>query len=263
MTVPGPTCPERRPRSMLGPRDRVPTAEPRPGRLATTIAFAVLLLAYGNGDAWVAMRRPRPLTAPVNLRHLSILLLSLVWARAEGLPGRELGVSRRGAGRSLGWGIALGVFASIPIRLFFMLPLAVNRAVTQPQLPVLSRRRLLMLLAGQFLLSTAVFEEVAFRGVLHAKLVRLFGVRRALLVGSGLFAAWHAVIAWHNVRQADLPRRMRPALYAAALATLFLAGLLFGALRHTTGHLAGGIIAHWAMVSTIVLALARTREGRE
>src|SRR5439155_24116369 len=103
-------------RGMPGDRDRLPIAESRPGQIATTLAFAALLLAYGNRDAWVAMQRPRPLSAPVNLRHLSILLLSLIWAWAEGLRGYELGVSRRGAARSLAWGIVLGALASIPIR---------------------------------------------------------------------------------------------------------------------------------------------------
>jgi membrane protease YdiL (CAAX protease family) len=114
-------------------------------------------------------------------------------------------------------------------------------------------------LTGQFLLSTAVFEEVAFRGVLHAKLVRLVGVRKALLIGSGLFSAWHAVITWHNLRQSNLPRRLFAPLYGAAMVVLFGAGLIFGGLREGTGHLAGSILAHWLMVTTIVLSVARVR----
>ncbi len=236
--------------------------EPRSSQLLTTAALAALMLVYSNGDAWLAMRRPRPITSPVNARHLAALLSTLLWASAEHLPAQEIGLSRRGVGRSLIWGFAAGALGSFPIRLFFALPIVVNRAVTQPQPPPLTSRRLVVLALGQMLLSTAVFEEVAFRGLLHAKLSRLFGVRRALLVGSVLFSAWHAVIAWHNVRSSTLPRKAQPAIYGAAMALLFAAGLLFGTLREATGHLAGSIVAHWLLVVSIVLAVARRPEVR-
>jgi membrane protease YdiL (CAAX protease family) len=109
-------------------------------------------------------------------------------------------------------------------------------------------------------LSTAVFEEIAFRGVLHAKLVRLLGVRRAVLAGSGLFAAWHAVIAWHNLHQAGLPRPIRTVSYLGAMAALFVAGVILGALRQMTGHVAGSIVAHWLMVVAIVCGVVRVRD---
>jgi membrane protease YdiL (CAAX protease family) len=226
---------------------------------ASTVALGAVLLAYANVDAWQAMRQAAPLASRVNLRHLSVLLVTLLWARAEHLPAQELGLHRAGLGRSLVWGAVIGTAASVPIRLFFLFPLVMNRAVTQPELHGLRPGHLLALLTGQFLLSTAVFEEVAFRGVLHAKLVRLVGVKRALLIGSGLFSAWHAVITWHNLRESNLPRRLFAPLYGAAMVVLFGAGLLFGGLRQGTGHLAGSILAHWLMVSTIVLSVARVR----
>ena len=58
----------------------------------------------------------------------------------------------------------------------------------------------------------AVFEEVAFRGVLHAKLTRHVGATRALAIGGGVFAAWHGVITWYNLRRSNLPRRRFPLL---------------------------------------------------
>lgn len=234
---------------------------------APTVGLGIVLLAYANGDAWFATRRPQSILPPVNLRHLGMLLLSLGWAGSERLPRREMGLTRQGMWPSLGWGLLVGTLGSIPVWLFFSLPLAVsgvalNRAVTQPELSPLSRGQMLTMLVGQVLLSTAVFEEVAFRGVLHAKLVRLLGIRRALLVGSGLFAGWHAVIAWANLRRCALPRVLRAPLYGGAMVLMFLAGLLFGVLRQGTGHVAGGIVAHWLVVANVMLALARAQARR-
>jgi len=235
--------------------DRAPRRRAR----ASTVALSTVLLAYANIDAWQAMQKPNPLANRVNLRHLGVLLVTLFWARAEHLPQQELGLHHTGLGRSLAWGALIGTAASVVIRLFFLFPLVMNRAVTQPELHGVRPGHLLVLLTGQFLLSTAVFEEVAFRGVLHAKLVRLIGVRNALLVGGGLFSAWHAVITWHNLRESNLPRHLFAPLYAAAMVVLFGAGLIFGGLRERTGNLAGSILAHWLMVSTIVLSVSHVR----
>ena len=144
--------------------------------------------------------------------------------------------------------------------IFFAFPLVSREAVSHPDFRALSLRRLLWMLGGQVLVSTAVFEEVVFRGVLHAKLLRLVGTQGALAIGAAVFAAWHGVIAWRNLRRSNLPRRWFTLLYAGAMANFWLAGLLFGLLRERTGHLAGGILAHWLIVSNILIAVARPRQ---
>ena len=224
----------------------------------TTAALVAGLLAYANGDAWRDAHRPHDLPTGSNF-HLGILGLTLVWSLVERLPVRELGVGRQRLGRSLGWGLLVGLLASLPIRLFFAFPLVSRKAVTQPEYTDTSRGQLLWLLGVRFLLGSALFEEFAFRGLLHAKLVRLFGAGPALLVGSGVFAAWHLVITWYNLRRSNLPRVLFPVLYAGALTALFAGGLLFGLIRQATGHLAGSVLAHWLMVANIVLAVARPK----
>ncbi len=228
---------------------------------ATTAALIAALLAYANGGAWLATRREQELAMGVNLAHLAMLGLSLGWAAVERLGLRALGLCSQGWLRSLGWGLVVGLLGALLIRLFFTFPLVSREAVTVPEFRGLSRARLLWLLGGQFLLGSAVFEEVAFRGLLHAKLVRLLGAGRALLAGSAVFAAWHLVITWHNLRRSNLPRPLFPLLYIGALGALFSGGLLFGLLRQATGHLVGSILAHWLMVASIVLAVARPRQG--
>jgi membrane protease YdiL (CAAX protease family) len=229
------------------------------GERTSALALIGLLLAYANLDAWRAARREGPTSSSTNLTHLAMLGLTIGWAAVERLGPDALGLGRRRLGRGLLWGTVVGLLGAIPIRLFFAFPLVSRDAIAQPEFEGLSRARLLWLVGGQFLFGSAVFEEVAFRGLLHAKLVRLLGAGPALLVGSGVFAAWHLVITWYNLRRSNLPRTLFPLLYLGALAALFAGGLLFGLLRQSTGHLAGSIAAHWLMVANIVLAVARPR----
>lgn len=244
-----------------------PATGPSPGTGArrretlSTAALAAVLLSYANGDAWFWSRRAQTLSSETNYAHLGMLALTLAWAALEGRTPRELGLGRQGLGRGLAWGLILGLLGAVPIRLFFAFPLVSRQAISQPEFEGLSRGRLLWLVGGQFLVGSALFEEVAFRGLLHAKLVRLYGAGRALLLGSAVFAAWHLVITWYNLRRTNLPRPLFPFLYAGALTALFGGGLLFGLVRQASGHLAGSVLAHWLMVANIVLAVARPRRS--
>ena len=227
--------------------------------ILSTVGLSAALVAYANADAWLEERTMRPLPDRVNLSHLSVLAFVLAWASAERISLRDLGIARTGARRSLRWGLAAGAFGSIAVTLFFAFPLVSREAVTHPDFRRLSFWRLIWTLCGQVFLSTAVFEEVAFRGLLHAKLTRLFGLRWALAIGAGLFSLWHATIAWYNLRRSNLPRRWRALLYVGAMLNFWVAGLMFGLLRERTGHLAGSVLAHWLIVSNMVVAAARPR----
>jgi membrane protease YdiL (CAAX protease family) len=218
------------------------------------------MLAYANGDAWVATRREQELSATNQFAHLGALAGTLAWAGAERVGPAALGLGRRGLGRGLLWGAAVGLLGSVPIRLFFAFPLVSRRAVTQPEFLGMSWRQVLWIVGTRFLIGSALFEEVAFRGLLHAKLLRLLRPGPALLANSGIFAAWHLVITWHNLRRSNLPRALFPALYAGAIGALFGGGLLFGLVRQASGHLAGSVLAHWLMVANIVFAVARPRD---
>jgi membrane protease YdiL (CAAX protease family) len=195
-----------------------------------------------------------------------MLGFSLAWANATRLTAHQLGLGSTGVAGSLRWGLFVGVGGSILIRLFFGILSLLGRPVRLPEFQGLGPGRLAWVLA-QFFLGSALFEEVAFRGVLHAHLVRILGTPRALLAGSAVFALWHTLITWYNVRRSGLPGGLFPLLYGGAMAVLVVAGLLFGALRVVTGHLAGAILAHWLMVANIVLSVRggedRTARGND
>jgi membrane protease YdiL (CAAX protease family) len=228
---------------------------------ATTVALVGAMLAYANADAWRYSRREGAAASSAGLPHLKVLGAALAWAALERLSPADLGLGHRHLGRGLLWGAVVGLLGAIPIRLFFAFPLVSRRAVAQPEFEGLSRGRLLWLIGVQFLFGSAIVEEIAFRGLLHAKLVRLLGAGRALLVGNGVFAGWHLVITWYNLRRSNLPRALFPLLYLGALAALFGGGLLFGLVRQGSGHLAGSVLSHWLMVASIVLAVARPRRA--
>jgi len=226
---------------------------------ASTAALAALMLGYANGDAWLATRREQELSAANQFAHLGALVATLAWALLDGVTPRELGLGRERLGRGLGWGLLVGLLGSVPIRVFFAFPIISQRAVSQPEFEGMSWGRVPWIVSTRFLFGSALFEEIAFRGLLHAKLLRVLRPGPALLVNSGIFAAWHLVITWHNLKRSNLPRRLFPFLYVGALAALFGGGLLFGLVRQATGHLAGAVLAHWLMVANIVFAVARPR----
>jgi len=221
--------------------------------------MAAGLLAYSNADAWLELRVRRPVPDRVNWSHLAVLACVLAWASAERFTARELGLHAVEMGRSLRWGLIGGLAGSLLVTLFFAFPLVSREAVSHPDFRRLNFLRLSWMLGGQLLVSTSIFEEVTFRGVLHAKLARILGVPRALAIGGAIFACWHAVITWYNLSRSNLPRRWRHLLYAGAMGNFWLAGVFFGLLRERTGHIAGGVLAHWLIVSNIVLAVARPR----
>src|SRR6266542_6013332 len=137
--------------------------------IVSTIGLAAGLVAYSNADAWLELRANREGPDRVNWSHLAVLAGVLAWASAERFRPRDLGVQFAGIGRSLGSGLLAGIVGSVLVTLFFAFPLVSREAVTHTDFRRLSSGRLMWMLIGQLFLSTAVFEEVTFRGLLHAK----------------------------------------------------------------------------------------------
>lgn len=83
---------------------------------------------------------------------------------------------------------------------------------------------------------TVLVEEVAFRGVLQALLVRRWGTGRGIVLGSLLFGLWHVPPVWSD----------GPGTVAGTLVATTVAGLAFGWLRERSGSLAAPALAHVA-----------------
>lgn len=225
------------------------------------------LIAYANASAWrYASRQKNGSENPshdlerVNRGHLAMLGACLAWAAGERIGFRDLGMSRN-AGSSLRWGLLAGGIGSVVAGGFLALPTVRHRFSPPPEWNGMPPRTLMRLFFGNYLVGSAVLEEIAFRGLLHAKLGRHFPPTTAMFVGGAVFAAWHLIITWFNLSRCGLRRSVMLPLYALSLLVLFAVGTSLSWLRHTTGHIAGGVVAHWLLLVGTALALLRRAQA--
>ncbi len=107
---------------------------------------------------------------------------------------------------------------------------------------------------------TALFEEVAFRGVLLAALLRHTGKVAAVTWSSAAFGVWHigpSIVAL-EVNAVDPASMAGMLAVTAAVAVTTIAGALFAVLRLASGSLLAPFLAHWATNAFGLLAAAVT-----
>jgi membrane protease YdiL (CAAX protease family) len=218
------------------------------------LGASAVIVVYGN-LATVATWLPYPGPLVPVIGHPVLVAAALVWARgAAGLTWTDLGLGRSGWVRSALLGLGLGGLMALLV----LVPLLGFRAIgwssattyPPPEDPAAFAQVVLRLL-----LVTALCEELWFRGLLQACWGRLLPPWQGLLVGAALFAAWHlAVWAWTLERVTLTPALPFVLTYPVGLLILGVAGLLFGWLRRTSGHLVGPIVAHW-VIDVVLVAL--------
>ena len=222
----------------------------------TALALTLLVMVVVNVWVHVGPRRAHPVTGP-----LAAALL-LVLGRSAGLSWAELGLGREALVRGLVWGaVATGAVAA-----GYAVGVAVpaTRALFRDTRYRLGPGSALALAFVTIPLSTVVFEEVAFRGVLWGLVAADHGPAWATGVSAVLFGLWHVLPALDLLRsnqtlRGDAPagrtRTVRTVIGTVAFTTL--AGLVFGELRHRTGSLLAPVLLHWATNGLGVLASAR------
>jgi membrane protease YdiL (CAAX protease family) len=209
-------------------------------------AAAVTVAGLGAYNLLLHRLIPRRWHLPTNL----IAAAGLMGAgRAAGL---DLGRGRTGDGIRVGLAAAATVGGTVavaaavpPVR-----PLFADERVRAD-----SRREVAYESLARIPVGTAVFEEVAFRGVLTGLLARTTGETRAVGLSSLLFGLWHLVPALDNHAGSGTAGRM--ARFPSAVATIGVtaaAGLAFDRLRRRSGSLLAPILAHAALNSAAYLA---------
>jgi membrane protease YdiL (CAAX protease family) len=225
-------------------------------RWLAALVPSVVLVVYGN-LATLAAQQPSNWPAIPALGHLLLVVLALLWAVGPArLSLTELGLGRAGWGRSALLGLGLGGLMALlvvgPLLAFRAIGWASSTPSPPPDAGALAQRTL------ELLLSTAVCEELWFRGLLQTCWVRLLGPPRGIFVTAVLFAAWHLVLWDWTLTQVTLQPALPLALtYPAGIAILTLGGVLFGWLRQVSGHLAGPIVAHW-LIDLVLVGLVVT-----
>ena len=226
--------------------------ESRPGDKAFALASCAVLAAYNNVlgvHPWHNRRYVR-----VNLCATGTALAA---AAASGLTPADLGLGRgrwlpgRPAVRLAG-AVAAGwlLIAVVPATR----PLLGDKRITSLDARAVAYQALIRIPVG-----TALWEEVAFRGVLQAALRRVMPKPTAIAVTSCVFGVWHIRPTLQALRANGLAgtRGRAVAGVAAAVAGTTAGGVLFSWLRERSGGLAAPILVHVATNSGgLVTALA-------
>lgn len=240
------------------------------------VALSVVLVAYGN----LTSLPPHD----IRLRFLFFTNLALVavilWVAVRGsrLSRESLGLTRRSLLRSSALGIAIAVALALPpVIVIVIAPFVTGEPVEYGDITTFSGREMAVRLGFTSLIRTALFEELAFRGVLYAYFLRAFGSTarapivdplgplvpdrrsadgRTILWTSLVFAIWHVVITSRTVVESEVIDAvwLVPPAILISLGATFVGGLVFAWLRWRTGGVAGPFFVHWLTVGIMSLA---------
>jgi len=223
------------------------------------------LLLCGNAVSALAWRLGEPInTGPLTLLFALALYVYVgyafmghhprPWPRLHPHPV-ELGISWRQLTHhtaiALGAGVALGASS-----LLFLVVSSALGGLSYSPIQSLSLRALLVRLAVEIPLLTALVEELVFRDYLYRRFVAATAVR-TVVFNAGIFVLWHLVVTWRTVT--DTPYVQHPVLlvgaYLGALAAILIGGAVFALVRQQTGGVAYAAITHWLAVALLTLGM--------
>ena len=230
--------------------------EARPEDKAFALACCAVLAAYNNVlgvHPWHNRRYVR-----VNLGATGAALAA---AALSGLTPADLGLGRGRwlpgrTGYRLAATVAAGwlLIAVVPAAR----PLLGDKRVTSLDGCAAAYQALIRIPVG-----TALWEEIAFRGVLQAALRRVMPKATAIAVTSCLFGVWHIRPTLQALRANGLAgtRGRTVAGVTAAVATTTAGGVLFSWLRERSGSLIAPILLHVAtnsggLITTLAVGAA-------
>ena len=233
------------------------------------LVLSALFVAYSNGLAiWAESHKRFPEALFRRLNPFVIVALLLYASRRPGgIPATGLRV--RGLMRSIGEGITSGIGLSIVPLLFFRRPVLLDTPLEYGPVAKMTRREMLEDVLLRVPVGIALFEELAFRGLLYSALRRSYSVRTSMLWSAAAFAAWHLVVTYTSAKQTNIadtlrvPERARPVVtpmvvpvtVAGGMVTTGFAGIIFALLRERTHSLVGPILAHWIVDALMIAAL--------
>src|SRR3972149_5067459 len=223
--------------------------------LRSALLLSVLLLLYGNLTSLAEPERREDFLPYSNLGLLSLLLL---WCRWAGFTTADLGLAVARVKASAIWGVVFGLVLALALVAFIALaPFLTGEPVRAGEIDDLSGSEMAIRLAFRVPVGTALFEEVAFRGILYAAWLRATDLRRTVLGTGVVFAFWHTVITFRSVTEAEVVDSA-PLIalgYAGSLLGLFVGGAAFALLRWRTGGGAGPVFFHWIVVALMTLTV--------
>ncbi|MEL7210572.1 MAG: CPBP family intramembrane glutamic endopeptidase [Actinomycetota bacterium] len=211
--------------------------------------------AVGGGLAAynVALHRviPRRHHLATNLVATALLVGS---ARAAGMGATELGLAREQHRRGLREGLIASAAVVTAVALAAS-PRRLRRRFADDRVRARSGREAAYESLARIPLGTALFEEVAFRGVLTGLLRRDMAPAAATAVSTGAFGLWHVLPTLDHRAGSPLLRSSGPvAAGLGAVAATVPAGVAFEALRRRSDSLLAPVLVHAALNSSTYLA---------
>lgn len=221
-------------------------------------AWLGALVIYGNAAALVfAGELPGGswLAVGLGLLFSAVVLLSALRSR---VAPSALGLRIRGTPRAALLGTAVAVVTAAVGLVVLRYPPLLGEPVSYPPAATASALASFPLHLAVFLpLAVVLPEELAFRGLLLARLLRRYPVVRAALLSAAIYSLWHVAIVLITVGRTNLAADpLFSALgIAGAFAAIAAGGIAFAALRLRTGNLAAPIAAHWVFNAAILVGL--------
>ena len=210
--------------------------------MALAVGLGLFLVLYGNLTALVRIRPPVRVAL-----NLAVGALVVAAGRAAGLSLERMGLAAGDLAIGVSWGAGVGAALALALGA----ALATTRGAPlfrDVRLSRLGRGELAFRLLVQIPLGIALFEEVAFRGVVLGALTRVVSDPAAVAISSAAFGLWHIGPALDRLRANRPGAGRRAALTHVAGTVLVTAvgGVLFAALRLRAGSIAAPILAHAA-----------------
>lgn len=225
--------------------------------MALVIGLGLFLVLYGNV---VAVLRLRPGVRVI--LNVSVGALLVLVGRVAGPTLEEMGLSAEHLWAGLGWGVAASALMAIALGAGALLP-AGARLLRDVRFRGMRGRALAFRVLVQIPLAIALFEELAFRGVLLGSLTEITSEPGAVTISSAIFGVWHVGPAMDRLRANRPDAGLREALttVAGTVAVTSIGGALFALLRLYSGSVAAPILAH--ATANIVATLGAVRAWRQ
>ncbi len=232
----------------------------RPADVAFAAAACVVLAGYNN---LVGLHPWHRRWYPVVNGCAAAAALGV--AAAGGLTADDLGLGRD----RLGGGLRCGSAAAAPVPAAFgvaaLIP-ATRPLLDDQRIAGLDRRQLAYQVLLRIPVGTVAWEEIAFRGVLHAALRRVLAEPAATAAGCAVFGLWHIrpTAEALAVNRLAASRGARITAVTAVAAGTAGAGALLSLLRERSGSLAAPVLLHLAAncAGPLASALAHRLSGQ-
>jgi membrane protease YdiL (CAAX protease family) len=216
----------------------------RRGSDAAFAAVLIVILAAWNNVVVTRLPGYPGSYVPANLAAAGLLLGA---ARTKGITWEELGLARNRLRSGMRWGAAFSAVVAVGCAAALALP-GVRPLVADARAAGLGTGELASTVLVRIPLGTALWEEVAFRGVLLAVLARVLPLREAIATSATVFGLWHvrptlSAIAANDLVDGPLLRGL--AVGVGCLVST-AAGVLFTWLRLRSGSLIAPFLLHSA-----------------